>query len=218
MSLRCVLFDLDGTLADTAPDLLASLDYALRQRGWPVAAQPQVQPAISRGALAMIRASLPHANATEQQTLLTLLLDYYELHIARHTRLFPGIEALLSWLEQHGLMWGVVTNKRQRFTLPLMRELGLYQRAACIISGDSTAHSKPHPEPMLTACAQIGVTPAQCLYLGDARHDITAGQAAGMTTLAASYGYIAPDDDPNQWGADGLITEPSALRAWITLS
>ncbi len=215
MTLQCVLFDLDGTLADTAPDLLASLDYALNQRGWPKADPVKAQPAISRGALAMLRASVPEASESELEQLLSLLLDDYQANIARYTCLFPGVDSLLRWLELEHIRWGVVTNKKQRFTKPLMQALALDTRAACIISGDSTAHSKPHPAPMWAACQQVGVQPENCVYIGDARHDIEAGKRSGMMTLAASYGYLLPEDDPNTWGADAIISEPSMVRNWL---
>lgn len=213
--LACVLFDLDGTLVDTAPDLLASLDACLLAHGY---SQPQaaaVRPHISRGALAMLEQAAAAADAEMQQRLLTYMLDHYQQHIAVHSRLYPGMAETLLAIEAMGLKWGVVTNKRQRFTGPLLTALELERRTACIVSGDTTAFSKPHPAPLFAACVQAGVEPENCVYLGDAAHDITAGRSAGMQTLVAAYGYLHVDDRPEDWGADGLISHPGQLLKWI---
>jgi phosphoglycolate phosphatase len=143
------------------------------------------------------------------------MLDHYERNIAEHSIFFRGIEDLLKAIEAQGLKWGVVTNKRKRFTDPLMAALNLRDRAACIISGDSTAHAKPHPEPMLAACQHAGVKPQECVYIGDAIHDISAGKNARMKTLAALYGYLKPGDTPETWGADALIETPEQISTWI---
>ena len=122
----------------------------------------------------------------------------------------------MNTIESLGLKWGIVTNKRERFTNPLVDALNLTDRVACVVSGDTTANSKPHPEPMLTACAQADVKPEECVYIGDALHDIAAGKNARMKTLAAIYGYLKPDDNPDNWGADALIESPEQLTSWIT--
>jgi phosphoglycolate phosphatase len=147
--------------------------------------------------------------------ILATMLDHYQDHIAEHTVFFPGIENTLAAIEARGLKWGVVTNKRERFTNPLMDALKLTHRAACIVSGDTAANPKPHPDPMLLVCRQADVNPQQCVYIGDAAHDITAGKSAQMKTLAALYGYIKPDDTPETWGADALIASPDQLTTWI---
>jgi phosphoglycolate phosphatase len=216
---RCfagVLFDLDGTLLDTAPDLLAALDRAMRQHGFPPVDKARIKPFISYGAAAMVRASLNGAyNDSLHTRILQTMLDHYQANIAEHTRLFHGMNEVLDMLESKGIIWGVVTNKRKRFTDPLMNALKLAKRAACIVSGDTANNSKPHPEPMLLACRHAGIDPKRCLYIGDSAHDIEAGKSAGMTTLAAIYGYLKPDDDPCGWGADGLIQEPLEILPWL---
>jgi len=143
------------------------------------------------------------------------MLDLYQNNIAEHTVFFKGMSETLDAIEAQGLKWGVVTNKQERFTNPLMDALKLTGRAACIISGDTTANPKPHVEPMLLACKQAAVKPRECVYIGDASHDITAGKNARMKTLAALYGYLKPGDTPETWGADALIESPEHLATWI---
>ena len=214
--LSCVMFDLDGTLVDSAPDLIAALNKARQHRGLDPVSTAEITPFISYGAAAMIRKSL---NGFENETLLEKILkdmlDEYQVHIADRTRLFEGMPGILDSIEAKGLKWGVITNKRERFTTPLMDALGLIDRAACIVSGDTTANNKPHPEPMLTACQQAGVTASECLYIGDSAHDIEAGKRTNMKTLAAVYGYLKPDDRPKTWGADALINHPAEISTWI---
>jgi len=215
--LSCVLFDLDGTLLNTAPDLTMALNKALTHFNFPEVSVSAITPYISYGAAVMIETALKQeVSDAIKADILEWLLNYYENHIADYTQLYTGMPELLVTLEAKGIPWGVVTNKRERMTHPLMQALGLSDRSACIICGDTTAHSKPHPEPMLTACRQIQVSPAECLYIGDAQHDITAGKAANMKTLAATYGYLKPDDKPQDWGADALIHQPDEILDWIT--
>jgi 2-phosphoglycolate phosphatase len=216
MKLACVLFDLDGTLVDTAPDLMRCLNMALARHGFAEAGHEAVKPFISFGARAMIAASLAEPVDTRvEEALLATMLDCYQSHIADHSIFFAGIEDTLNRIEAQGLKWGVVTNKRERFTNPLMAALKLTGRAACIVSGDTTAFAKPHPEPMLAACSQAGVLPEQCVYIGDASHDIAAGKSAHMKTLAARYGYLKPGDRPETWGADAVIESPPQITDWI---
>jgi phosphoglycolate phosphatase len=143
------------------------------------------------------------------------MLAVYRANIAQHTRLFPGMDAVLDTIEARGMNWGVVTNKPAWLTEPLLEQLDLTHRAASIVSGDSTAHKKPHPAPMLLACTQTGSDAPQCLYVGDAQRDIEAGRNAGMTTLVALFGYIGDDDRPESWGADGLVNAPREILDWI---
>jgi phosphoglycolate phosphatase len=211
-----VLFDLDGTLLDTAPDLLAALDRAMQQHGFPPVNKERIRPYISYGARAMVRESLKAAyNDAMHTRILQTMLDHYQAHIAERTRLFRGMDEVLDTLESRGIIWGVVTNKRKRFTDPLMDALKLARRAACIVSGDTANNSKPHPEPVLLACRQAGIDPSQCLYVGDSAHDIEAGKSAGMTTLIAMYGYLKPGDDVRDWGADGFINAPLEILPWL---
>ncbi|MGJ0430002.1 HAD family hydrolase [Methylobacter sp.] len=214
--LACVLFDLDGTLVDTAPDLIASLNKALAAHGFSIVAPEAIRPFISYGGAAMVRESMgADADQEIQAAVLKTMLDCYQNNIAEHTAFFSGMAETLSIIEALGLKWGVVTNKRKRFTDPLMEALKLTARAACIVSGDTTANSKPHPEPMLEACRQAGVQPQECVFIGDAVHDITAGKNARMKTLAALYGYLKPGDMPETWGADALIESPEQIPTWI---
>jgi 2-phosphoglycolate phosphatase len=216
MKLACILFDLDGTLVDTAPDLVRCLNRALARHGFAEVSHEAVKPLISFGARAMIAASLTEAvDARIEEALLVTMLDCYERHIADYSSFFAGIEDTLNRIEAQGLKWGVVTNKRERFTNPLMAALNLTGRASCIVSGDTTAFAKPHPEPMLAACNQAGVKPEQCVYIGDASHDIIAGKNAHMKTLAARYGYLKPGDRPETWGADAVIESPAQINDWI---
>jgi len=213
---RTVLFDLDGTLADTAPDLADALNAVRQMRGLNPISYDVIRPIVSNGSNALIYLGFELAPGDEGfDTIREQLLDHYRDNIANKTRLFPGMEQVLSTLEADGLNWGVVTNKPSWLTEPLLRELGLYQRAACIVSGDTTGNSKPHPEPMLFACQMAGSRNHQCLYVGDAKRDIEAGRRAGMKTLAALFGYISEHEDPGQWGADGMINQPVEILNWL---
>lgn len=214
--LACVLFDLDGTLVDTAPDLIACLNNALHIHQLESEDIDSVRPFISYGAAAMIKAAVKDdLSESIQADVLITMLDLYQSNIAEYSKLFNGIAETLELIERKDIKWGVVTNKRERFTVPLMASLNLTHRAACIISGDTTAYAKPHPEPMLLACVQAGVNPSECIYIGDAHHDIVAGNAAQMQTLVALYGYLKPTDEPENWGANALIASPQQLTSWI---
>jgi 2-phosphoglycolate phosphatase len=215
--LSCVLFDLDGTLVDTAPDLILCLNKALSSHGLSIVTADTIKPFISFGAVAMINESLNRSISEELKAdILETMLDLYQNNIAERTVFFKGMSDTLDAIEAQGLLWGIVTNKRERFTNPLMDALKLTDRAACIISGDTTANPKPHVEPMLAACKQAAVKPQECVYIGDASHDIIAGKNAQMKTLAALYGYLKPGDTPETWGADALIESPEQLATWIT--
>ena len=214
-NLSCVLFDLDGTLVDTAPDLIACLNKSLKKHGFNEVSSNELRPFISYGAIEMIKQSIESDQQQVHNEILECMLTLYQDNIAEYSHFFLGMKETLETIESLELKWGIVTNKRERFTLPLTAALNLTDRAACIISGDTTANCKPHPEPMLTACAQINVNPEECVYIGDALHDINAGKNANMKTLAALYGYLKPDDDPKNWGADALIESPEHLTTWI---
>lgn len=211
-----VLFDLDGTLADTAPDLARTLNILLVENDRPPLPFEQIRPVVSHGATALLRLGFNHG-ITDQafESLRQHFLDVYCINIANETRLFPGMPELLSAIEQHGIKWGIVTNKPAWLTEPLIARLHLQHRAACIVSGDSTPNRKPHPEPMLHACRQIDILAGQCLYVGDAQRDIEAGHRAGMKTLVALFGYLSKDDQPREWQADGMINHPMEILEWI---
>ena len=214
--LACVLFDLDGTLVDTAPDLIACLNNALHIHQLNTNDTDSLRPFISYGAAAMIKAAVKEdVPESILADVLVTMLDLYQRNIAIYSKLFNGIAETLELIERKNIKWGVVTNKRERFTLPLMASLNLTHRAACIVSGDTTAYAKPHPEPMRLASAQVGVDPRECIYIGDAHHDIVAGNAVQMQTLVALYGYLKPTDKPENWGANALISSPQQLTSWI---
>lgn len=216
MSITTVLFDLDGTLADTAPDLSAALNRVLLDNGREPLPFERIRPVVSNGAQALIRLGFGLAPGEDGfEPLRGQLLDAYAARLAVDTRLFPGMADLLTGLEQRGLRWGVVTNKPAFLTEPLIEQLGLTARAACIVSGDTLEQRKPHPAPLLHACQLTGSGAAQCLYIGDAERDIEAGRRAGMKTLVALFGYIESGHDPDAWGADGLVHAPLEVLEWL---
>jgi N-acetyl-D-muramate 6-phosphate phosphatase len=211
---RCVLFDLDGTLVDTAPDLGFALNVLRREKGLEDLPMNTIRSQASHGARGLIRigfALSPHH--PEFAALREAFLRIYERNMLLRSLPFPGIDELLRDLERQGIAWGVVTNKPARYTEPLLAHLELAERAACIVSGDTCPQPKPHPCPLLTAAEQCGTPPANCLYVGDAERDIEAAEAAGMPALVAEWGYIADDEDPSVWGAHGLVRTPGEIAA-----
>ena len=214
---RTVLFDLDGTLADTAPDLAYALNHLLLESGRAPLPYKVLRPMASHGARGLIGQAFDLTPQDDGYAeLRQRFLDVYAANLTRETRLFPGIPELLAGLKARGLHWGIVTNKPRFLTDPLVQQLGLNTSAVCVVSGDTTANSKPHPEPMLYACREAGSQPAQCLYVGDAARDIEAGRLAGMQTLVALFGYISPDDKPQTWGANGMINHPGEILQWLS--
>jgi N-acetyl-D-muramate 6-phosphate phosphatase len=228
-----VLFDLDGTLLDTVDDLVHSANHALIAEGLPPSDTATLRSHVSGGARSMIGSWLvqtlesrtplayPALNVVEArhedlfERVVTRMMDHYEQYPARHTRYFDGMETVLEHLDEQGIPWGIVTNKRERFTTPLAKAMGIDRRTACIVSGDTTAEAKPHPLPLLEASERLGINPEYCVYIGDAERDIEAGRRAGMRTLAALYGYINADDDIDEWGADDAIDSPMDLLTWM---
>jgi phosphoglycolate phosphatase len=209
---RAVLFDLDGTFADTAPDLTRALNLQRRLRGLEDLPVETVRPYASHGTPGLLQVGFGITRGDPGFPELRLeYLDLYEAHLCEETALFPGIEELLAQLESRSLPWGIVTNKPRRYTDPLMEKLGITPRAACIVSGDTTGNSKPHPEPMLHAAHATGVAPEDCLYVGDAERDVQAALAAGMRVVVALYGYLAKTDRPEDWGAHGFIHTPAGV-------
>lgn len=217
--IRTVLFDLDGTLADTAPDLAYALNTVLEECGRHPLSYDVIRPIVSHGTNALIYLGFElEPNDEGFDAIRDRLLEIYSANIARETNLFPGMETVLSTLEAHGISWGVVTNKPGYLTDPLMKALNLYERAGCVVSGDTTSKSKPHPEPMFYAALMIGCEPEQCLYVGDAQRDIEAGRNAGMPTLAALFGYVGEHDSPQDWGADASIDSPLDILKRLKLT
>jgi 2-phosphoglycolate phosphatase len=211
---RAILFDLDGTLADTAPDLAAAMNLVRTMQGLMPAPYEALRPAASAGARGLIGVAYGLEPEDEgYEDLRVAFLDNYASALAVDSRLFEGIEDLISGLSEYGLAWGIVTNKAARFTQPLVLQIGL-QDAGCVISGDTMAHSKPHPAPLLEAARRLGLAPQDCWYVGDDLRDIQAGQAAGMHTVAAAWGYCGALV-PASWGADMVIATPLQLLEQI---
>jgi phosphoglycolate phosphatase len=211
-----VLFDLDGTFADTAPDMARALNLQLARHGRDPLPFEDIRPQVSNGARAMIRIGFGLGPGDAgYDALRREYLAVYADHLALETALFPGMTELIGVLEGRRIPWGIVTNKPSWLTDPLMAALGLAQRAACIVSGDTAARPKPHPDPILYACDLIGLPPRDCCYVGDAQRDVAAGLAAGTATLAALFGYIREGDDPGSWGAHGLIRNPLEILDWV---
>lgn len=196
-----VFFDLDGTLVDTAPDMVAVLQALQVSRGIDPVDYEFGRSHVSNGALGLLRIAFPGVDGAEKKVLHEEYLERYTQALCVHSGLFSGLEELLSRLEAGGVKWGVVTNKPAYLTDPLLEQLALARRSACTVSGDTLPVRKPHPEPLLHACALARVRPEDSIYIGDALRDIEAGLAAGMSTVAAAYGYIVDGDDPGAWGA-----------------
>jgi phosphoglycolate phosphatase len=211
-----VLFDLDGTFADTLPDLGGALAEALAERGLPPVSDETLRPLVSQGARAMAeRACGERLDEDTLDAVVARFLALYGENVSRRTRLVDGMAPLLDALDGRRIPWGIVTNKRREYTDPLMKALDPDERAACIVSGDTTANAKPHPQPLLHACRLAGSRPLECVYVGDAQKDVVAARRAGMRCVAALYGYIAADDDPRNGHADATIDTPGDLLVWI---
>jgi phosphoglycolate phosphatase len=216
LDVEAVLFDFDGTLADTAGDLAAALNRLRADHQLDAMPLSALRPHASHGARGLLSAgfSIGVSDASYAQ-LRDAFLAYYESALSAHTRLFDDAERVLEEIEARGLRWGIVTNKASRFTLPLLDQLAFAGRAGTVICGDTTPHSKPHPAPLLAAAAALGVSPSACVYVGDAERDVEAGRAAGMKTLVATYGYIREEDVPEHWLPDGSIASLSELLDWL---
>jgi phosphoglycolate phosphatase len=213
MRLDAVLFDMDGTLLDTAPDFIAVCQAMRAERGLPPVDDQRVRDVVSGGARAMVSATFGLApDAPAFEALRLEFLDRYQEGCAVHTRLYDGMEALLADIEKAGLVWGVVTNKPVRFAEPIMQQLKLAERSRVLICPDHVTRSKPDPEPLILACKTLGLDPSRVLFVGDDLRDIESGRDAGTKTAAVRYGYIHPDDNPNHWGADAVVSHPQELR------
>lgn len=214
---RCVLFDLDGTLLDSAPDMLAAINILRAHHGAPAMSLPELRPHVSKGARAMLRAAFPDRDDETRERMVRPFLDAYEGELGRHGAPFDGIEPMLAALEADGAHWGVVTNKPEYLARQLMPLLGWESRSAVLIGGDTLPERKPHPLPLLHSAGLIGIAPEACVYVGDDERDIVAARAAGMPSVVALWGYRLPEDEPERWNGDVLIESPQVLlspAAW----
>ncbi len=217
-ALQAVLFDLDGTLIDSAPDLGAAAEKMRLQRGLPPLGLDAYRSMAGAGARGMLGVAFGMApDASDYETYKTEFLDNYQSAMTVHTRAFQGVAELLDALGASGLPWGIVTNKAERFTLPLVREMMVLAHAKVVVGGDTTPHAKPHPAPLFEAARRLGLAPSACLYVGDDERDIVAGRAAGMPTVAALYGYLGARADARTWGADFFIEHPMHLLQLLDL-
>jgi 2-phosphoglycolate phosphatase len=214
--IEAVLFDLDGTLADTAPDMASTVNRMLVKRGLPSVRVEEVRPFVSSGARGMIRAAFrigtdhPEFSAMRDE-----FLELYGQNLCVDTRLFPGMAQLLDALEARSIAWGVVTNKFERFARPIIDELGLGKRAAVVVGGDTCPRPKPFPDPLLFAAATMGVAPMNTLYVGDDERDVQAARAARMPVVVAGYGYLGDGSPPALWNADAVVQDVKGIETWI---
>ena len=215
LPLRAILFDLDGTLLDTAPDMIGALNQLRLEQGLVPLPYASVRSSVSHGAARLVQLGFPTADVSALDSLRQRFLTIYGGAVSRETRLFEGMDRVLEVIAERGLLCGIVTNKPERLTLALLDQLQLTPLFACVVSGDTVSERKPHAMPMLHAAKLAGVAASECLYVGDAQRDIEAAHAAGMPALAAIYGYLQPDEDWQSWGADGSIRRPIDLLAWL---
>jgi len=209
---RAVLFDLDGTFADTAPDLARALNRVRAERGLEPLPPEVARPWTSSGARGLLKVGFGVTpESPDYGALRESFLDWYGKELCVETRLFDGIPEVIAKMRAHKVPWGIVTNKGKRFTDPLLRLLAVDHLAACAVSGDSTPHTKPHPAPLLLAAKLLELEPGTCVYVGDDLRDAQAAKAAGMPFLAAGWGYLGEGGDPDAWGADAVLAKPHAI-------
>jgi 2-phosphoglycolate phosphatase len=218
MALSAVLFDLDGTLLDTAPDMVGALNALRAEESLAPLPYDAVRSAVSHGAARVVKAGFPDASPESLAKLQQRFLEIYRNALSRETRLFPGMDDVLDALAGWRIKSGIVTNKAAWLTEPLLAELGLRSRFACVVSGDTLAERKPHPKPLLHAAALAEVAPSECVYVGDAERDVQAAHAAAMPALVANYGYLRADEDSSLWGGDGYLQQPLDLLDWLKAS
>ncbi len=217
-SLAAVLFDLDGTLIHSAPDMVAAANWLRAQEGLDPVDEPWLSQYVSRGGAGVVGAAFPEASQVEQAELLGRFLARYGENVSDKSCLFPGVADLLTAIEARGWPWGVVTNKASIYAEPLMDSLGLRVRCAALICGDTLPTRKPAPDGLLEACRRMGVGPGVCVYVGDDQRDIQAARAAGCGAIAAAYGYFTADDHPVTWGADAIIQSADELPPLLGLA
>ena len=213
-----VLFDLDGTLIDSAPDLAATVNHMRLTRGLTEVDYPRLRARVGSGARGMLLEAFDKKPGdAEYETMRQEFMTLYAERLLDTTRVFEAMEPVLQTLESQGVRWGIVTNKNARMAEHIAQGLGLHVRHAVLIGGDTTPHAKPHPAPLLEAARRIGVDPLQCVYVGDDERDVLAGRAAGMATLAAAWGYLGVGESVHAWGADAVIESPSGLLHWLAM-
>jgi N-acetyl-D-muramate 6-phosphate phosphatase len=217
LALRGVLFDLDGTLLDTAHDMAEALNRVRVAEGLERLPFEQVRPLVSHGAPRMLRFAFGEPEPARYESLRARFLDFYRGALAVHTRLFDGFERVLKTIEASDLLWGVVTNKPGWLAMPLLQELGLATRCSCMVAGDTLAERKPHPLPLLHAARLLSLEPRECVYVGDAERDVQAARNAGMIPLVAGFGYLAEGEDPASWYPDAVFAKPEELLDWLGL-
>lgn len=215
MAPAAILFDLDGTLLDTAPDLVGALNSLRLEQGLAPLAFAEVRAEVSHGSSRLVQIGFPDADPRQLALLRRRFLDLYGARVAAETRLFEGMDGVLGELSRRGLAVGIVTNKPASLTDALLEQLGLRARFACVVSGDTLNECKPHPAPMLHAAQLAGAAPAACVHVGDAQRDVQAAHAAGMRALVAVYGYLRADEEWPAWGGDGSIERPADLIGWL---
>ena len=219
LSVQAVLFDLDGTLIDSAPDLAGAANDMRLARGLPAMPYESFRPLVGSGARGMVGAAFGVGpDEPEFAPLRDEFLTRYEQRMTQATTVFANIWPLLTALEAVAIPWGIVTNKAMRFTDPLVRALRLHRRAAVVVAGDSTPHAKPHPAPLIEAVRRIGLEPRHCAYVGDDLRDVQAGRAAGMTTVAARWGYLGLGDLIEAWGADHIADSPADVLKRLAMT
>ena len=215
-TISCVLFDLDGTLLDTAPDMTNALNLLLDEEGKPPLSYELCRDFVSHGSIAMVTLGFgDQQDSTEFERRRQRFLDLYEKNLCVDTKLFDGMDETLGFLEEHRISWGVVTNKPEFLTMPLLEQLKLTDRACSVVSGDTIKERKPDPAPLYLAANECACLVTECLYVGDAERDIEAGRRANMKTLLASYGYIDESQTPIEWGANGVVENPIEILDWI---
>jgi N-acetyl-D-muramate 6-phosphate phosphatase len=218
LPLRAVLFDLDGTLLDTAPDMVGALNALRHENGLAPLPYEEVRPAVSHGAARVVKTGFPDAVADSAAGLQRRFLEIYRGALSQGTRFFPGMEQVLDTLARRRLKSGIITNKAAWLTEPLLDELGIRARFDCVVSGDTVAERKPHPLPLLHAAKLAGVSPGECIYIGDAERDVQAAHAAGMPGLVANYGYLRAGEDSSAWLGDAYLEQPTDLLGWLDAS
>jgi phosphoglycolate phosphatase len=214
-----VLFDLDGTLVDSAPDLAGAVNDLRAEHGLPTLPVATLRPMVGAGARGMVGVAFGVTPSDEGfEALRDAFLNRYAQRLLRRTQVFDAVKPILDALDAAGVRWGVVTNKAMRYAEPILEGLVLQSRAAVVIAGDTTPHAKPHPEPLLEAARRLAVAPDQCVYVGDDHRDVLAGRAAGMLTLAAGWGYLGQAEPIEAWGADAVLSSPHVLLQWLELA